>query len=103
MMLFAGRRGTAQGRPTARRAKMARLSFAASPSVRRYAAAFAIALAVFGAALVLIVPAPNGDEPHYVVEAVSIARDLDRDLANQYDDPFLMQEVYGVTSLEPHA
>ncbi|HWV86047.1 MAG TPA: hypothetical protein VNZ62_11435, partial [Capillimicrobium sp.] len=62
---------------------MPRLRLASTPAVRRYAAAFAIALAVFGAALVLILPSPNGDEPHYVLEAVSIARDLDRDLTNE--------------------
>jgi hypothetical protein len=67
------------------------------------AAAFVVALLVYGLAFALIQPNPNGDEPHYVVEAVSIARDGDVDLANQYDDAQLMQQVYGATSLEPQA
>jgi hypothetical protein len=102
-MLFAHCGGAAQRSSTDRLAKMPRLRLASTPAVRRYAAAFAIALAVFGAALVLILPSPNGDEPHYVLEAVSIARDLDRDLTNEYDDPQLIQDVYGGTALEPHA
>ena len=102
-MLFARNGGARERRSAARPAKMPRLSLASSPAVRRYAAAFAIALAVFGAALVLIAPSPDGDEPHYVLEAVSIARDLDRDLADEYDDASLISSIYGPTSLEPHA
>jgi hypothetical protein len=58
---------------------------------------------VFGVALLAIDPPPDGDEPHYVIKAISIAQDHDRDLADEYDDPWLMQQVYGATSLEPHA
>lgn len=71
--------------------------------VWRYTAAFLIALVVFGAALVALEPVSTGDEPHYVIEAVSLARDQDRDLANQYDDPALMSQVYGAPTLEPQA
>jgi hypothetical protein len=65
--------------------------------------AFLIALAVFGTALHVIRPQANGDEPHYVVMAISIASDQDLDLADEYDDPATMQEVYGVNSLGPQA
>jgi hypothetical protein len=66
-------------------------------------AAFFVALVVYAFAFAIIQPANNGDEPHYVAEAVSIARDGDVDLGNQYDDAQLMQQIYGATSLEPQA
>jgi len=99
MMLFNGRGGTATRGPP----RFRRFVFSRSPSARRYAAAFAVALVVFGAALVLISPSPDGDEPHYVLEAISLARDFDRDLADEYDDPYLTREIYGPTTLSPHA
>jgi hypothetical protein len=65
--------------------------------------AFLIALAVFGGAMLVMRPGQLGDEPHYVLEALSIAHDGDFDLANQYADPDVVTEVWGNPSLEPHA
>jgi hypothetical protein len=64
---------------------------------------FAVALLIFGGAMLVMRPSPTGDEPHYVLEAVSIARDGDVDLTNQYTDPDLVTDVWGNPSLEPHA
>jgi hypothetical protein len=58
---------------------------------------------IAGGGLVLMRPSPNGDEPAYILEAISIARDGDVDLANQYDDPQLVAAVYGNPSLSPQA
>jgi hypothetical protein len=67
------------------------------------AAAFVASLIAFLAALAILSPGTNGDEPHYVLQAVSIARDLDLDMADEYDDPALIQQAYGAPSVEPDA
>jgi hypothetical protein len=67
------------------------------------AAAFVASLIAFLAALAILSPGTNGDEPHYVLEAVSIARDFDLDMTDEYDDPALIEQAYGVPSVEPDA
>jgi hypothetical protein len=54
---------------------------------------FLLALVVYGAALREINPVADGDEPHYALEAISVARDGDRDMRNQYADPRLAAAV----------
>jgi hypothetical protein len=66
-------------------------------------APFLIALILYGGALVVIAPSPQGDEPHYALEAISLVRDHDRDLADEYADPALLRSVFGSTALTPHA
>jgi len=73
------------------------------PRVLRTLIAAAVALVLFTGALITINPPLDGDEPHYEVLAASIARDLDTDVANEYDDADLLQEIYGGTSLDAHA
>src|SRR5262245_17358981 len=47
-------------------------------------APFALALAVYTAAFLVMRPATTGDEPHYLIAAQSIAYDGDLDLLNDY-------------------
>jgi hypothetical protein len=68
---------------------------------RAVLAAFVVALLVYAAALAIAQPSPVGDEPHYALEAISLARDGDRDLANQYGDVGLLRSVYGSDQLTP--
>jgi hypothetical protein len=67
------------------------------------AAAFVASFVAFLIALAILSPGTNGDEPHYVLQAASIARDLDLDMADEYDDPALVQQAYGAPSVEPDA
>lgn len=53
--------------------------------ISRAAPAF-IAILVYGVALWRMAPLPDGDEPHYLVIAHSLAFDADIDMGNQYDD-----------------
>lgn len=76
-----------------------------SPRVRHavvWALPFLIACVLYGGALLALSPSPNADEPHYALEAISLVRDGDRDLANQYADPELLRQVFGSTALAPH-
>ncbi len=65
--------------------------------------AFLLALVVYGAALYVMQPASTGDEPHYALEALSIARDGDRDLRNDYLDPARVAAVTNLAALDAHA
>lgn len=67
-----------------------------------FIAPFVVALVLYGGALIALQPSPTGDEPHYALEAISLVRDGDRDLANQYADPQLLRQVFGSTALAPH-
>src|SRR5262249_26321047 len=51
-----------------------------------YVIAFAVALTVYlGAFDHIRAQHPTGDEPSYILDAISMARDGDRDLSNQFD------------------
>jgi hypothetical protein len=65
--------------------------------------AFCIALLVYGAALAVVRPATTGDEPHYALEALSLARDGDRDLRNNYLDRSEVAAVTNLPALDVHA
>jgi hypothetical protein len=62
-----------------------------------------VALAVYGGAYALTwrdIP-PRGDEPHYMLEAYSLAIDRDRNLAADYQNPVRIAPMFG--SLVPDA
>lgn len=66
--------------------------------------AFAVALLVYVAALLAIGPDGSGDQPHYLLEARSLAHDGSRDLADEYDSPEDLAWALGYEGrLEPHA
>jgi hypothetical protein len=73
------------------------------PGALRALIAFLLAFALFAGVTKVVNPALFGDEPHYALEAVSIASDGDTDMANQYNDARLMLEIYGASSLDYHA
>ena len=58
------------------------------------------ALAAFGWATSGRLPA-NGDEPHYLIIAASVLRDLDYDVRNNYEQDAATGEIYG--PVRPHA
>lgn len=62
-----------------------------------------LACAVYGVGLDLMRPTVGGDEPHYAIEAASLARDGDRDLNNQYLDPRLVESIAPGETLLAHA
>jgi hypothetical protein len=64
---------------------------------------FLIALVVYGGALGVMRPVPSGDEPHYALEAISLARDGDRDMRDEYADAGLIHAVTALPALDPHA
>ncbi|MDX6696674.1 MAG: hypothetical protein QOE65_71 [Solirubrobacteraceae bacterium] len=68
-----------------------------------YVLAFLVAFGVYYDAYEQIDPHPFGDEPHYVLEALSLAHDGDRDLSNDYYDPAEVTGVLGFAGLDLHA
>jgi hypothetical protein len=64
---------------------------------------FAIAFAVYLAALVVMDPEATGDEPHYFLVAQSLALDGDIDLANDYASRERTLAACRCFPLEPHA
>jgi hypothetical protein len=52
----------------------------------RFWAPFAVAFVVYFVAFLTMSPLPVGDQQHFQLESISIAYDLDRDLANDYAD-----------------
>src|SRR4051812_13866926 len=69
-----------------------------------YVVAFLLAFGLyFGASRNLSRQLPTGDEPSYVLDAFSMARDGDRDLSNQFDPKHTapLVKLFGVPAL-PH-
>lgn len=58
---------------------------------------------VYSVALSVARPALTGDEPHYLISAISLAHDRDVDLANQYASKQDREAAYGSPNLDPHA
>lgn len=82
-----------------------RLASLSGRGVVPYVAAFAIALAIFLHAYQNISAQPmTGDEPSYLLDAFSMARDGDRDLSNQYSfkHPEQLAKLFGGTVAYPH-
>jgi len=66
--------------------------------------AFAIAFVAYAGALVIIGAQSSGDEPHYLLEARSLAETGSRDLRDDYADPARVAwALGGTTPVEPHA
>jgi hypothetical protein len=66
-------------------------------------APFALALAAFVAAFLVMRPETAGDEPHYLLVAESIAFDGDVDMSNDYASRERTLRVANVFPLDPHA
>jgi hypothetical protein len=71
--------------------------------VVRQAAPFALALAMYLGAFLVMHPETTGDEPHYLLGAQSIIYDGDVDLANDYANPSRTLRVATIFPLDPHA
>jgi hypothetical protein len=63
----------------------------------------AIAFSVYWVAYKEAKPGPTGDQPHYELEAYSLAFDGDRDLRNDYADPGRFLRVFGGPVPDLHA
>ena len=68
-----------------------------------YALAFLLAFGVYYAAYKKMDPVAQGDEPHYVIEALSLAHDGDRDLRDDYYDRSEVGGVLGLLGIDLHA
>jgi hypothetical protein len=56
---------------------------------------FLVAFGVYFSAFVVMSPVPEGDQPHYEIEAMSLAYDQDRDVSNDYAIPDRFQPIFG--------
>lgn len=63
---------------------------------------FVALFAVYWAVFKVMLPPPTGDEPHYMLEAYSLAYDRDRDLRNDYGDPFRYGQPFGTVVPDVH-
>jgi hypothetical protein len=63
---------------------------------------FILALAVYLGAFVAMDPPPTGDQPHYMIEAYSLAYDRDRDLRNDYADAYRFGPLFGPFVADAH-
>lgn len=66
---------------------------------------FVVALAIYGGTYAVGYESitPRGDEPHYMLEAVSLALDRDRNLAGDYTDPARFGPMFGPLVPGAHA
>jgi hypothetical protein len=62
-----------------------------------------VALVVYGGAYLIMKPDPTGDQPHYMIEAYSLAFDRDRDLRHDYRDPDRFGPMFGPFVADGHA
>src|SRR2546421_6244672 len=69
----------------------------------RACAPFLVALGIYFTAFAVMSPAPEGDQPHYELEAMSLAYDQDRDVANDYATPERYQPILGSRVPDRHA
>ena len=84
LLLAAGAATTLTGALLIRRSWTGWPSEAALSAAARACAPFLLAFAVYLTAYVVMSPVEAGDQPHYELEALSLAYDHDRDLANDY-------------------
>ena len=84
LLLAAGTATTVTGALLIRRGWTGWPSEAAISVAARACAPFLLAFAVYLTAYVVMSPVEAGDQPHYELEAFSLAYDHDRDLANDY-------------------
>jgi hypothetical protein len=61
---------------------------------RHLIAAFVLAFAVYVGAKAVMDPPIVGDQPHYMLETYSLVYDRDRDLRNDYGDPYRFWPVF---------
>ena len=64
---------------------------------------FLLAATVYLGAFFAMNPPPTGDQPHYMIEAYSLTYDRDRDLSNDYFDPYRFGPMFGPFVAEGHA
>jgi hypothetical protein len=86
--------------PEAKTRRLERLSLF---NVVALLAPFALAFAVYLAVFLVMRPEPQGDEPHYLITAESIAYDHDVDLRNDYASRERVTRVVNTFPLTPNA
>jgi hypothetical protein len=64
---------------------------------------FLVAFGVYFSGFAVMSPVPEGDQPHYEIEAMSLAYDQDRDVANDYANPTRFQPIFGPVVPDTHA
>jgi hypothetical protein len=69
----------------------------------RTCAPFLVAFGVYFCAFAVMSPVPEGDQPHYEIEAMSLAYDQDRDVSNDYATPVRFQPIFGPVVGDTHA
>lgn len=60
----------------------------------RYVAVYIIAVLLSLGFTLALNPSPTGDEPHYLLDGLSIAQDFDLDVGDEYGSPEDISEVY---------
>jgi len=69
----------------------------------RRAVPLLVSLVIYGGAYLVMNPSPTGDQPHYMIEAYSLAFDRDRNLQQDYVDPDRFRPMFGPFVSQGHA